>query len=117
MTQLSPKQARKLQQHSQGFTPKPAQSATPPAKKVIAQHAIARTQADVSEMQQVGELRTKVVLEAFDRAMAQSDQDIITGLQQRLGETAQHFFDGDLATQMQGLLDGCIPVPALAAGK
>ena len=117
MTQLSPKQAHKLQQQSQGFTPKPRQTTTPPAKKVIAQHAIARTQADISEMKQVGELRTKVVLEAFDNAMAQSDQDIIAGLQQRLGGQPQHFFGCDLATQMQGLLDGSIPIPALVAGK
>lgn len=75
----------------------------PQASKVLAQHAIAKTQGNIAEIVKVGEMRTQVVLETFDEVMAQSDRDIIEGLEARLGGATDSFFGVDFAQQMRGL--------------
>lgn len=75
----------------------------PQASKVLAQHAIAKTQGNIAEIQKVGEMRTQVVLDTFDEVMAQSDRDIIEGLEARLGGATDSFFGVDFLQQMKGL--------------
>lgn len=74
----------------------------PQASKVLAQHAIAKTQGNIAEIQKVGAMRTQVVLQTFDEVMAQSDRDIIEGLEQRLGGSVDSFF-GDVESQFAAI--------------
>ena len=104
----------------QGFTVTPKskqpQPEMPSIGKVVAQHAIARTQSSVAEMRRVGEARTAVVLQAFDESMTQSDRDIMAGLESRLGGNAESFFGDCLIGDMQALLTPSIAVAALPVG-
>ena len=77
----------------------------PQASKVLVQHAITKTQGNVAEIHRVGEMRTQVVLQTFDEVMAQSDRDIIEGLEQRLGGSTDSFF-GDIDQQFAAMLTG-----------
>ncbi|MBE9031796.1 hypothetical protein IQ266_18845 [filamentous cyanobacterium LEGE 11480] len=104
---------------------KPAQTVTatpakaprpnmPAASKVLAQHAIAKTQSNVTEIQRVGAMRTEVVLQTFDDVMSQSDRDIIEGLEQRMGAQADSFF-GDVESQFAALASNTAKVLPVAS--
>jgi hypothetical protein len=76
----------------------------PTLAKVSQSHAIARTKADITAVQTIAAKRTKIVLQAFDEAMADSDADIIAALEQRLGGDSDGFFGFDLEQEFAALL-------------
>lgn len=84
--------------------PTPSQGQTPGLAKVTQTHALAKTQADVIAVQTIAKKRTEIVLQAFDNAMADSDADIIAGLEARLGGVSEGFFDFDLEAEFAALL-------------
>jgi hypothetical protein len=77
---------------------------TPALAKVSQQHAIAKTKADINAVQTIAAKRTQIVLQAFDNAMADSDADIIAGLEARLGGDSDGFFGFDLEAEFAALL-------------
>lgn len=87
--------------------PKAPKPNLPQASKVLVQHAITKTQGNMAEISKVGAMRTQAVLQHFDDVMAQSDRDIIDGLEQRLGGTTDSFF-GDVESQFAALTGGNI---------
>jgi hypothetical protein len=80
------------------------QGATPGLAKVSQQHAIAKTKADITAVQTIARKRTQIVLQAFDEAMADSDSEIIAGLEARLGGESDGFFGFDLEAEFAALL-------------
>jgi hypothetical protein len=82
----------------------PPQGATPGLAKVSQQHAIAKTKADITAVQIIAKKRTQIVLQAFDEAMADSDSEIIAGLEARLGGDSDGFFGFDLEAEFAALL-------------
>jgi hypothetical protein len=105
----NPKQAAQKQAQPQ-TTPQaqppqqPPQGATPGLAKVSQQHAIAKTKADITAVQTIARKRTEIVLQAFDNAMADSDSEIIAGLEARLGGDSDGFFGFDLEAEFAALL-------------
>jgi hypothetical protein len=100
------------QQHPQG--------ATPGLAKVSQQHAIAKTKADITAVQTIARKRTQIVLQAFDEAMADSDSEIIAGLEARLGGDSDGFFGFDLEAEFAALLtkkEAPIDAPEPPAGE
>jgi hypothetical protein len=84
-------------------TPQPPQGATPGLAKVSQQHAIAKTKADITAVQTIARKRTEIVLQAFDEAMADSDSEIIAGLEARLGGDSDGFFGFDQTIETPAL--------------
>lgn len=103
MANVFDKQKSNATQASVPMQPQRPKPNMPQASKVLAQHAITKTQGNIAEIQKVGEMRTQVVLDTFDEVMAQSDRDIIEGLEARLGGATDSFFGVDFAQQMRGL--------------
>jgi hypothetical protein len=89
----------------------PPQGATPGLAKVSQQHAIAKTKADITAVQTIARKRTAIVLQAFDEAMADSDSEIIAGLEARLGGESDGFFGFDLEAEFAALLTKPEPGP------
>jgi hypothetical protein len=89
---------------SQAQPQQPSQGQTPGLAKVSQQHAIAKTKADITAVQTIARKRTEIVLQAFDNAMADSDADIIAGLEARLGGDSDGFFGFDLESEFAALL-------------
>jgi hypothetical protein len=105
--QLTKEQQAKLQANkpaTKPAQPQPPQGATPGLAKVSQQHAIAKTKADINAVQTIAAKRTQIVLQAFDNAMADSDADIIAGLEARLGGDSDGFFGFDLEAEFAALL-------------
>ncbi len=109
--QLTTEQQAKLnakkpvQERSQATQPQqPPQGQTPGLAKVSQQHAIAKTKADITAVQTIARKRTEIVLQAFDNAMADSDSEIIAGLEARLGGDSDGFFGFDLEAEFAALL-------------
>jgi hypothetical protein len=110
----NPKQA--AQKQSQTTTQQqPPQGVTPGLAKVSQQHAIAKTKADITAVQTIARKRTQIVLQAFDEAMADSDSEIIAGLEARLGGDSDGFFGFDLEAEFAALLTKPEPVQTDAA--
>ncbi len=82
----------------------PPQGQTPGLAKVLQQHAIAKTKADITAVQTIARKRTEIVLQAFDNAMADRDSEIIAGLEARLGGDSDGFFGFDLEAEFAALL-------------
>jgi hypothetical protein len=99
----SPKQATQKQAQT-ATQQQPPQGATPGLAKVSQQHAIAKTKADITAVQTIARKRTAIVLQAFDEAMADSDFEIIAGLEARLGGESDGFFGFDLEAEFAALL-------------
>jgi hypothetical protein len=107
----NPKQAaQKQSQATQTQPQQPPQGATPGLAKVSQQHAIAKTKADITAVQTIARKRTQIVLQAFDEAMADSDSEIIAGLEARLGGDSDGFFGFDLEAEFAALLTKPEPV-------
>jgi hypothetical protein len=102
----NPKQAtqKQAQTATQQQQQQPPQGATPGLAKVSQQHAIAKTKADITAVQTIAKKRTAIVLQAFDEAMADSDSEIIAGLEARLGGESDGFFGFDLEAEFAALL-------------
>jgi hypothetical protein len=96
--QSSQKQTQTTQQQQ------PPQGQIPGLAKVSQQHAIAKTKADITAVQTIAKKRTQIVLQAFDEAMADSDSEIIAGLEARLGGDSDGFFGFDLEAEFAALL-------------
>jgi hypothetical protein len=109
----NPKQAAQQAATTQPQQATPPQGSTPGLAKVSQQHAIAKTKADINAVQTIAQKRTQIVLQAFDNAMADSDADIIAGLEERLGGDSDGFFGFDLEAEFAALL--VKPVEVLAA--
>jgi hypothetical protein len=108
----NPKQsAQKQSQTTTQQTQQPPQGATPGLAKVSQQHAIAKTKADITAVQTIARKRTQIVLQAFDEAMADSDSEIIAGLEARLGGDSDGFFGFDLEAEFAALLTKPEPAP------
>jgi hypothetical protein len=82
----------------------PPQGQIPGLAKVSQAHAIAKTKADITAVQTIARKRTEIVLQAFDNAMADSDSEIIAGLEARLGGDSDGFFGFDLEAEFAALL-------------
>jgi hypothetical protein len=94
-----------IDQITSGNGPKVTQATgLPTLAKVTQQHAITRTKADIEAVRTIAAKRTQIVLEAFDQAMADSDTEIITALEQRLGVGALGFLDSGLDQEFAALL-------------
>jgi hypothetical protein len=117
--QATQKQAQTATQQQQQQQ-QPPQGATPGLAKVSQQHAIAKTKADITAVQTIARKRTAIVLQAFDEAMADSDSEIIAGLEARLGGDSDGFFGFDLEAEFAALLtkkEGPIDAPEPPAGE
>ncbi len=115
----NPKQAAQKQSQATQ-SQQPPQGQTPGLAKVSQQHAIAKTKADISAVQVIARKRTEIVLQAFDNAMADSDSEIIAGLEARLGGDSDGFFGFDLEAEFAALLtkpESLIDEPEPPAGE
>lgn len=117
----NPKQAAQKQATAPQTQPlQPPQGQTPGLAKVSQAHAIAKTKADITAVQTIAKKRTAIVLQAFDEAMADSDSEIIAGLEARLGGDSDGFFGFDLEAEFAALLtkkDTSIDAPKPPAGE
>jgi hypothetical protein len=116
----NPKQAAQKQSQANQPQQQPPQGATPGLAKVSQQHAIAKTKADITAVQTIARKRTQIVLQAFDEAMADSDSEIIAGLESRLGGESDGFFGFDLEAEFAALLtkkEGPIDAPEQSAAE